>query len=213
MGKVEGLLTDREFFERYNKEVYRTCYYMLRDTSDAEDICQEVFVKALTSGWRQVEHLKTWLMRIAVNHCLNHLRRSKTRRMKEKVLLLFQREQVEPSVHAVVEQQETEDEWKRRMARLPDKIRVVVTLRFTNDLALKDIADILDIPVGTVKSRLNRGLKLMKAMLEESGQLEPDERGRPGSSSVHKQVRDRKEGANNEQGDTRGDGPCPAARR
>lgn len=164
-------MTDREFFERYNKEVYRTCYYMLRDASDAEDICQEVFVKALTSGWRQVEHLKTWLMRIAVNHCLNHLRRSKTRRMKEKLLLLFQREQVEPSVLAVVEQQETEDEWKRRMARLPDKIRVVVTLRFTNDLALKEIADILDIPVGTVKSRLNRGLKLMKAMLEERARL------------------------------------------
>ncbi|WP_213469984.1 RNA polymerase sigma factor [Paenibacillus dendritiformis] len=213
MGKVEGLLTDREFFERYNKEVYRTCYYMLRDASDAEDICQEVFMKAFTSGWRQVEHLKTWLMRIAVNHCLNHLRRSKTRRMKEKLLLLFQREQAEPPVLAEVEQRETEDEWRRRMARLPDKIRVVVTLRYTNDLALKEIADILDIPVGTVKSRLNRGLKLMKAMLEESGQMEPDERSRPGNRSVHKQAGGRKEGANNEQGDTRGDGPCPAARR
>ncbi|MBG9791648.1 DNA-directed RNA polymerase subunit sigma [Paenibacillus dendritiformis] len=206
-------MTDREFFERYNKEVYRTCYYMLRDASDAEDICQEVFVKAFTSGWRQVEHLKTWLMRIAVNHCLNHLRRGKTRRMKEKLLLLFQREQAEPPVLAVVEQQETEDEWKSRMARLPDKIRVVVTLRFTNDLALKEIADILDIPVGTVKSRLNRGQKLMRAMLEEPAELEPNGMGKSGNSSVHKQVRGRKEGADNEQGDTRGDGPCPAARR
>ncbi|WII40269.1 RNA polymerase sigma factor [Paenibacillus thiaminolyticus] len=206
-------MTDREFFERYNKEVYRTCYYMLRDASDAEDICQEVFVKAFTSGWRQVEHLKTWLMRIAVNHCLNHLRRSKTRRMKEKLLLLFQREQAEPPVLAEVEQRETEDEWRRRMAWLPDKIRVVVTLRYTNDLALKEIADILDIPVGTVKSRLNRGLKLMRAMLEEPAQLEPKGMDRPGKSSVHKQARGRKEGADNEQGDTRGDGPCPAARR
>ncbi|MCE5170952.1 RNA polymerase sigma factor [Paenibacillus profundus] len=206
-------MTDREFFERYNKEVYRTCYYMLRDASDAEDICQEVFMKALTSGWQQVEYLKTWLMRITVNHCLNHLRRRKTRRMKEKMLLLFQREQTEPSAFSMVERQETEDEWKRRMARLPDKIRVVVTLRFTNDLALKDIADILDIPVGTVKSRLNRGLKLMKAMLEEPGQLEPDGMDRPGNSSVHKQARGRKEGAEHEEENKRNKKSFSAAGR
>lgn len=115
-------MTDREFFERYNRDVYRTCYYMLRNASDAEDVCQEVFMKALTSGWEQVEFLKTWLMRITVNHCLNHLRRSKSRWMKEKMLLLFQREQVEPSVLTVVEQKESEDEWKRRLAKLPDKI-------------------------------------------------------------------------------------------
>lgn len=186
---------------------------MLRDASDAEDICQEVFMKALTSGWQQVEYLKTWLMRITVNHCLNHLRRRKTRRMKEKMLLLFQREQTEPSAFSMVERQETEDEWKRRMARLPDKIRVVVTLRFTNDLALKDIADILDIPVGTVKSRLNRGLKLMKAMLEEPGQLEPDGMDRPGNSSVHKQARGRKEGAEHEEENKRNKKSFSAAGR
>ncbi|TVX93358.1 RNA polymerase sigma factor [Paenibacillus agilis] len=160
-------MTDREFFERYNKEVYRTCYYMLRNVSDAEDVCQEVFIKALASGWEQVEHLKTWLMRITVNHCLNHLRKNKSRWMKEKLLHLFQREQMEPSVLTVLEQKESEDDWKRRLAKLPDKIRVVVTLRYTNDLSLADIAEILHIPMGTVKSRLNRGLKLMKVILDE----------------------------------------------
>lgn len=83
------------------------------------------------------------------------------------MLLLFQREQVEPSVLTVVEQKESEDEWKRRLAKLPDKIRIVITLRYTNDLPLADIAEILDIPVGTVKSRLNRGLKMMRVILDE----------------------------------------------
>ncbi|MFD0715665.1 RNA polymerase sigma factor [Paenibacillus sp. GCM10027626] len=208
-------MTDREFFERYNKDVYRTCYYMLRDASDAEDICQEVFMKALTSGWRQVEHLKTWLMRIAVNHCLNHLRRQKTKRVKEKLLQLFQREQTEPSLLAAVERRETEDEWADRMARLPDKVRVVMTLRFTNDLALKEIADILDIPVGTVKSRMNRGVKLMKVMLEAPGpgQLEQYGIGGDGRTEeriAHKPARGRKEGVESGQEDTRGERPCPA---
>ncbi|MBD8499535.1 RNA polymerase sigma factor [Paenibacillus sp. CAU 1523] len=140
---------------------------MLRNVSDAEDVCQEVFIKALASGWEQVEYLKTWLMRITVNHCLNHLRKNKSRVMKEKLLLLFQREQVEPSVLVIAEQKEADEEWKQRLAKLPDKIRVVVTLRYTNDLPLTDIADILHIPVGTVKSRLNRGLKLMRVILDE----------------------------------------------
>ncbi|MBN3524893.1 RNA polymerase sigma factor [Paenibacillus apiarius] len=201
-------MTDREFFERYNKEVYRTCYYMLRDASDAEDICQEVFMKALTSGWQQVEYLKTWLMRITVNHCLNHLRRRKTRRMKEKMLLLFQREQAEPSALSMVERQETEDEWKRRMAQLPDKIRAVVTLRYTNDFALAEIAEILEIPIGTVKSRLNRGLKLMKVMLNEL-----DDSERPVDNTVMNQTIRGKEGAEYEQGDTRGESPCSATGR
>ncbi|MDT8978352.1 RNA polymerase sigma factor [Paenibacillus sp. chi10] len=181
-------MTDREFFERYNRDVYRTCYYMLRNASDAEDVCQEVFMKALTSGWEQVEFLKTWLMRITVNHCLNHLRKKKSRWMKEKVLFLFQREQVEPSILTVVEQKESEDEWKRRLAKLPDKIRIVITLRYTNDLPLADIADILDIPLGTVKSRLNRGLKMMRVILDElEDDLKlPDEQSPKRKSSLEK---------------------------
>ncbi|MFE0559423.1 RNA polymerase sigma factor [Paenibacillus sp. NPDC058910] len=181
-------MTDREFFERYNKDVHRTCYYMLRNASDAEDVCQEVFMKALASGWEQVEYHKTWLMRITVNHCLNHLRASKARRMRENLIHIFQREKAAPSSLALVEQQETKDEWKSRMDRLPDKIKIVVMLRFTNDLPLADIAEVLDIPLGTVKSRLNRGLKLMKAMMHEldeedlpQGQIAKTIRGKDGA--------------------------------
>lgn len=184
-------MTDREFFEKYNRDVYRTCYYMLRNASDAEDVCQEVFMKALTSGWDKVEFLKTWLMRITVNHCLNHLRKNKSRWMKEKMLLLFQREQVEPSILTVVEQKESEDEWKRRLAKLPDKIRIVITLRYTNDLPLADIADILEIPVGTVKSRLNRGLKMMRVILDE---LDDDLKLPDEQSPERKSSLERKEG-------------------
>ncbi|KKO53918.1 RNA polymerase sigma factor [Paenibacillus sp. DMB20] len=201
-------MTDREFFEQYNKDVYRTCYYMLRNASDAEDVCQEVFMKALNSGWQQVEYLKTWLMRITVNHCLNHIRASKTRRMKEAMLTLFQRDKAAPSTLTLVEQQETKDEWKRRMDRLPDKIKVVVMLRFTNDLPLADIAEVLDIPLGTVKSRLNRGLKLMKNMMDEL-----DEEELPLGHTAKKQTIRGKDGAEYEQAGTRGESSCTATGR
>jgi RNA polymerase sigma-70 factor (ECF subfamily) len=181
---------------------------MLRNASDAEDVCQEVFMKALASGWQQVEYLKTWLMRITVNHCLNHLRASKTRRMKEKMLLILQREKVAPSSLALVEQQETKDEWKRRMDRLPDKIKIIVMLRFTNDLQLADIAEVLDIPLGTVKSRLNRGLKLMKTMVNEL-----DEEELPPGQIAQKQTISGKEGAEYEQAGTRGESSCTATGR
>ncbi|WP_339293428.1 RNA polymerase sigma factor [Paenibacillus sp. FSL W8-0187] len=201
-------MTDREFFERYNKDVYRTCYYMLRNASDAEDVCQEVFIKALASGWERVEYLKTWLMRITVNHCLNHLRASKTRRMKENLLLIFQREKAAPSSLALVEQQETKDEWKCRMDLLPNKIKVVVMLRFTNDLPLADIAEVLRIPLGTVKSRLNKGLKLMKTMMDEL-----DEEDLPLGQIAKKQTIRGKDGAEYEQAGTRGESSCTATGR
>jgi RNA polymerase sigma-70 factor (ECF subfamily) len=51
-------LTDQEFFETYNKDIYRSCFYILGNSSDAEDACQEVFIKALRQDWRKIEFQK-----------------------------------------------------------------------------------------------------------------------------------------------------------
>ena len=76
-------MTERELFDSYNKDVYRTCYYMLRNAQDAEDLCHDVFVTVFRQDWRSVEHTRAWIMRIAMNHCLNLLRRNQTQRDKQ----------------------------------------------------------------------------------------------------------------------------------
>ncbi|GJM73960.1 hypothetical protein HMSSN036_61760 [Paenibacillus macerans] len=69
-------MTERELFDCYNKDVYRTCYYMLRNAQDAEDVCHDVFVTVFRQDWQRIEHVRAWIMRITMNHCLNLLRKT-----------------------------------------------------------------------------------------------------------------------------------------
>ncbi|WP_338555751.1 RNA polymerase sigma factor [Paenibacillus sp. KS-LC4] len=158
-------MTERELFEQYNRDVYKTCYYMLRNAADAEDICQEVFVTAFRKEWRQVDQLKAWLLRLTVNSCLNAIRRAKNGRLKESLSGWLMRRHPE-TVEQVVEKREAHQEYSMLVEQLPLKFRTVIALRYMQEQTLPEIADILGIPVGTVKSRLHKGLKLMKQALE-----------------------------------------------
>ncbi|WP_248927990.1 RNA polymerase sigma factor [Paenibacillus hamazuiensis] len=158
-------MTEKELFETYNKDVYKTCYFMLHHAADAEDVCQEVFLTVFRHDWRRVEHLKTWLMRVTVNHCLNHLKKNSRAQANEKRLQQLA-PPAEKAAETVAEEREAAKECVQLLSRLPGKIRAAVSLRFISECSLNEVADILSIPVGTVKSRLNKGLKLMKRMAE-----------------------------------------------
>lgn len=160
-------MTENELFETYNKDVYRTCYFMLRHAADAEDVCQEVFMTVFRHDWKKVDHLKTWLMRVTVNHCLNQLRKDNRLQSKRRRLQQEPAGWTEKAVETIAEERESTLEAAHFMRSLPEKMKAVVSLRFINECTLNEIADILGIPVGTVKSRLNKGLKLMKRMMVE----------------------------------------------
>jgi RNA polymerase sigma factor (sigma-70 family) len=161
-------MTEKDLFESYKKDVYKTCFFMLHNDSDAEDVCQEVFISVFRYDWKQVEYLKTWLMRVTVNHCMNHLKKNSRFKTKEK-LLQFQPVGIgEKATETIVEERELALECVRLLRQLPGKMRAVVSLRFLNEYSLNEIAEILSIPLGTVKSRLNKGLKQMKLLVDSS---------------------------------------------
>lgn len=161
--------SNRELFEAYNKDVYRTCYYMVHDAADAEDLTQDVFITVFRTNRENVEHIKAWIMKITVNHCLNHLKRKRTLQQKIADNLHFFNKTAETSVEQQIEQQETEVEWAQYMSQLPIKLRMVIALRYIHDFSLAEISDLLSIPLGTTKSRLHKGLKIMRRILLESG--------------------------------------------
>ncbi|WP_150266425.1 RNA polymerase sigma factor [Paenibacillus tepidiphilus] len=175
--------SSRELFETYSKEVYRTCYFMVHDAGDAEDLCQEVFITVLRSPWRDVKYLRAWILKIAVNACLNHLKRSRSlsRKVSDHAFMLAGREAEAPE--EVAEEREQAERLAEAMERLPDKIRAVLTLRYMHDLSLAEIAEALSIPLGTAKSRQHKGLKLMKELLKNSGMLESE-----GGNGVYEQA-------------------------
>ncbi|MCI1773845.1 MAG: RNA polymerase sigma factor [Paenibacillus lautus] len=161
-------MTERELFDSYNKDVYRTCYYMLRNAQDAEDLCHDVFVTVFRQDWRSVEHTRAWIMRIAMNQCLNLLRRNQTQREKQSQVewLHEQTAASVKSVDTIVLEKAAAAEWESLLRQLPDKLMAVVTLRYIGELSMAEIAETLKIPVGTVKSRLHKALKIMRKKLE-----------------------------------------------
>lgn len=155
-----------QIFEGHKNLVFKTAYLILDDVSEAEDALQETFLKAYSSlgAYNPSKGaFTTWLYRITVNHCLSQRRRL-TR-------LLRSREQVDEGVSASLETELAEGQaLQGALARLSPKLRAVLVLRFFLDLSYAEIAQVLDVPLGTVKSRLNLALKKASEELKDDEQ-------------------------------------------
>ncbi|GIP40542.1 ECF RNA polymerase sigma factor SigW [Paenibacillus sp. J31TS4] len=158
--------TDRELFEAYKQDVYKLCWYMTSNRADAEDLCQEAFVKALGQDRSRVVEEKAWLLRIAANLCRNHYRRKKNGIQKEIRSFLLMRPAPPERPEDRVERRELSDEFARRLEKLPEKLRAAITLRYGNGLRLEEVAAVLEIPLGTVKSRIHKGLAQLRIQME-----------------------------------------------
>jgi len=146
---------------------------MLRNAQDAEDLCHDVFVTVFRQDWRSVEHTRAWILRIAMNQCLNLLKRKQAqlKKVSQEQLLQEQTTASVKSVDTIVLEKAAEEEWEALLRQLPEKLMAVVTLRYIGELSLVEIADTLKIPVGTVKSRLHKALKIMRKKLEQNQNL------------------------------------------
>ena len=140
---------------------YQLAGYLLGNAADAEDALQDALVRAWRSwpSLREAGSFNAWFDRILVNVCRDRMRRHRTLRMVE----LDQAAEV-----AAVDQFQamlTGDEVGRAVSRLNPEHRLVVALRFWLDLTLDETAERLDVPVGTVKSRLHYALQALRAEL------------------------------------------------
>jgi len=149
-------------FHQYKNLVYKIAYLMLDSADEADDALQEVFLRVYSS-LSTFEPAKgaftTWLYRITVNHCLNRRRKRRLSISLDRVSpLLAER----PSFQGQVEDEEAV---QQALSRLSEKLRAVIVLRYYLELSYAEIAQILNIPVGTVKSRLNLALKTLRREL------------------------------------------------
>ena len=151
-------------FHKYKNLVYKTAYLMLGDADEAEDVLQEVFVqvyKSLDAYDPEKGAFTTWLYRITVNNCLNWRRKQR--------LPFLSLDEAPPSLASRLPspegRMEEEAVWQA-VRGLSDKLRAVVVLRYYWELSYAEIAQILDIPLGTVKSRLNLALRTLRKELE-----------------------------------------------
>jgi RNA polymerase sigma-70 factor (ECF subfamily) len=164
-----------ELVRTYNAPVFHVAYRMLGDSGDAADAVQEIFIKVFRNirGFRGDSSLKTWIFRIAFSEILNRLRWWKRRFRSSTVSLDDDRKGTapihlrssSPSPHHVLESKERDQAIQQALTKLSGEHRSIVILRDIEGFSYNEIAEILGVSCGTVKSRLARARADMKKSL------------------------------------------------
>jgi RNA polymerase sigma-70 factor, ECF subfamily len=155
-----------ELVRIHSQGVFRVVYHMCGDELIAEDAAQETFIRAWQSlsSYRPQTSLRNWLYRIAFNAGMDMIRKEK--HIAPSDIDEMQLTDERPGPESVVSQQERTTLVQKAIQSLPDASRAVLVLREYEGMSYHEIADALDIPIGTVMSRLNYARKLLKESLE-----------------------------------------------
>lgn len=165
---------DRDAFaklvQKYQSRVLTLATRILDNRSEAEDVAQDIFVKVFQSlhEFRGASRFSTWLYRITVNHCLNYIRR-RTRQQQTLVAAEpeeWMQESPTSNPHRTLEQKERWALVQAKLQVLSPEYRTILLLRDFEGLSYEEIADVLQLESGTVKSRLHRARTELKALLE-----------------------------------------------
>ena len=161
---------EREAFdrlvERYQRDIYRLCYRYVNNHEDANDLAQEVFLKAYRAigRFRGDSSFSTWLYRIAVNTCLNF----RASRKPESQELPEGLADGNEGAAAALESREQAVLVRRAVSRLPEKQRATLILKVYHDLTHEEVARILGSTVGTVKANLFHALGNLRKLMAEA---------------------------------------------
>jgi RNA polymerase sigma factor (sigma-70 family) len=166
----EGFALLERWVAEHQATLYRAACLILHDPAAAEEVAQEAFVRAHRAGAKvEDDDARRWLRRVAVNLALNRLR-SRTREERALSRVGVSGDMGDDPADAVVGRLDT----NAALARLPERLRIPVILRYYVDLSERDIASALEVRVGTVKSRLHEAKRLLAedlsiALVEEVG--------------------------------------------
>ena len=169
-----------ELFSMYENKVINIAYGMLSEREDAYDAAQEVFIKVYKNiaSFKENSSLSTWIYRITSNTCNDILRKRQRNSLTISLNTTFDDGEKDmelrdnsPTPDEYAEYNETQRAVRKAIKELSDEYREVITLCDIEDMSYEDISNILNCPVGTVKSRINRARKALKKKLSESMEL------------------------------------------
>jgi len=178
---------DKSAFEqivlRFQQYIFNLCYGFFLNTEDAEDAAQEVFVRAYFKlpGLKEDRSFPKWLTRLTVNYCLNKIKKSWP--VKEISASELEREDGQDDYfdagtpvgmgaqasnpRTQAEQKELKEIIMNKLAQLPEKQRKTVILVHLNGLTQNEAAEVLGIPIGTIKSQISRAFETLRIVLRE----------------------------------------------
>ncbi len=157
----------RQIVENYGNKLLRTCYLILKDREEAEDVVQDTFIKVFQKihTFREDSELFTWIYTIALNLSRDRLR-------KKQDLFTLQDELIgNNDLEFIVENNFDKELLRKELFNINALYREVLVLFYFEDFSIKEISDLLNEKEGTIKSKLSRGRNILKEKLLEGGQL------------------------------------------
>ena len=161
------MLSYEELYEKYATDVLRVSYFYLGDRQRAEDVCQDVFVRLMTNAPDLQEgREKAWLLKVALNRCRDLWRGAWLKR----VVLGSPMFEMIPAPDDSG-QRDDEEAMMKPIPELPPTFREAILLYYYQGYGIGEIAQMLDLPEGTISSRLSRARKKLESILKEEGGL------------------------------------------
>ena len=171
-----------EIVQTYNRRIYNICYRFAGSSSDAEDLTQEVFIKmyrTLSSYDSSKGAFVTWITTITRNLLVDHFRKSKQDRVTDSIdTTASEHEDSQPLSERIVDKsappdahvrsREVGDTVHAALGKLSPELREALILRDLQDMDYREIAQVLKVPEGTVKSRINRGRAELARLLQRT---------------------------------------------
>lgn len=154
----------------YEAKIYNLCFYTLKNREDAMDATQEASIKIYRyiNSFRGNSSISTWIYRITYNTCMDYIKKRKINIVSYEEVVNVE-DNISSKVEAIVEKKELKDKIKECILKLNSEHRTIILLRDINGLSYQEIADILNIEMGTVKSRISRAREALKNELVKIG--------------------------------------------
>lgn len=173
-----------QLVERYQDRIFNTCYRMCRNHADALDMTQTTILKAMEAlpRFEARAGFFTWIFRIAVNVVISHRRSQRRRRETGLMGHCIEGDEMarasgdQPEPTSRLSQQELGQRLEAALGRVDEEYRIAILLRDVEELDYAQISEILDVPVGTVKSRIHRGRTMVREILTGERRMDNVER-------------------------------------
>ena len=172
--KTEAYL---ELLQKYEPMVYGTCLRMLGNVQDAEETCQDAFVRVFHKihQFEGRSAFKTWLFRVVYNFCMTKRRNLATKRERGAAISEeITQEAAAQQANQLAEESAHKEAVQKVLGKLSDDDREVIVLRFFSELSLEEIADVLELKLSATKMRLYRALDRFKEIYGPKGAISLD---------------------------------------
>lgn len=170
MDKEEKDFILEKLMIEYGNELVRLAFSYVKDAEIAKDMVQNMFIKCYQNldSFRFDAQIKTWLYRITINECKDYLKSWNYKMVHVRSFINETARSILPSTEKTVIDKYNNEEMKLNIFSLPKVYREVIYLHYYESLKTEEIADVLDVPVNTVKTRIRRGKQRLGLMIKEA---------------------------------------------